>query len=206
MGNGVFLFFGDFGGGDIITVRNEDRIVPEPALTGFFAGDLTFHDAVEKVFFSMQDQRDGSAETRPAGGVGRVEAVGAGNGGLAFAAGHLPEEPGDVVGRVLLRAAITGGVDAGGTGEDLDLQAGVVGEAVQAGLFVYVLGFLQGIGPEGLARLGDIFGNAGFGGRDELETLSEDLAGLTQLAGIAGGKNDLHKQLQLTPQRYSIFS
>ena len=68
------------------------------------------------------------------------------------------------------------------------------------------MGFLQGIGPEGFARFGDIFGDAGFGGRDELETLAEDLAGLTQLAGIAGGKYNLHKQLQLTPQRYSIFS
>ena len=110
------------------------------------------------------------------------------------------------VGRVLLRAAVAGGVDARGAAQDLDLQAGVVGEAVQAGLFVNVLGFLQGIGPEGFARFRYIFRNAGFGGGDEFETFSEDLAGLAQLAGIAGGKNNLHKQLQLTPQRYSIFS
>ena len=97
-------------------------------------------------------------------------------------------------------------MDARGPAQDLDLQAGVVGEAVQTGLFVNVLGFLQGIGPEGVARFGDIFGNAGFGGGDELEALAQDLAGLAQLAGIAGGKNNLHKQLRLTPQRYSIFS
>ena len=148
---------------------------------------------------------------RVAWGVLNLESVLAGDGGLALAAGHFPQEPGDVVGRVLLRAAVAGGVDAGRPGQDFDLQAGVVGEAVQAGLFVNVLGFLQGIGPEGLARFGYIFRNADFGGRDELETFSEDLAGLAQLAGIAGGKNYLHKQLQLTPQRltpqrYSIFS
>ena len=160
----------------------------------------------KKCFSSADDEGDGRAETGPAVGVGRVESVFARDGGLPLAAGHFPEEPGDVVGRVLLGAAVAGGMDAGRPGQDFDFQAGVVGEAVQAGLFVNVLGFLQGIGPEGFTRLGNIFGDAGFGGGDKLEPFSEDLAGLAQLAGIASGKDDLHKQLRLTPQRYSIFS
>ena len=111
---------------------------------------------------------------------------------LNFAAGHFPEEAGDVVGRVLLRAAVAGGVDAGRPGQDLDFQACVVGKAVQAGFIINVLGFLQGIGPEGVARFGYIFGNAGIGRGDKLEPFSEDLARLAQLAGIAGGKNEFH--------------
>ena len=109
-----------------------------------------------------------------------------------FAAGHLGEEAGDVGVGVLFGTAVPGGVDAGFAGEDLDLQAGVVGEAVHAGFLIDVLGLLQRIGPQGVPRFGDIFGDAGFGRRDELETLAQDLLRLAQFAGIAGGKNDFH--------------
>ena len=143
--------------------------------------------------FPADDERDRGAETGPAGGVGRVDAQIAGIGGLVLPALHLSEETGDVGGGVLLGTAVAGGMDAGVAAQDVHLETGVVGKAVQAGVLVDVLSLLQGVGPEGVAGFGDFFGNAGLGGRDEFEPFAQNLLRLTQLAGIAGSKNDLHR-------------
>ena len=159
------------------------------------------------MLLSVEDQGDGGAETGFAGGFRRGDAVCTGDGGLLFAARHFGQELRDIGGRVALGPAIAGGMDAGTAAEDIDLEAGIVGKAVQAGLVIDVLGLLQRVGPEGISRLGDFFGNAHLGGRDEFETFAENGQCFVEFAGIVGGKDDLHKSQFLdTAQRYFIFS
>ena len=143
--------------------------------------------------FSVDAEGDGGAETGPAGGTGRIDAQVTGVAGFVLPALHLGEETGDVGGGILLGTAVAGGMDAGIAAQDVHLETGVIGKTVQAGPFVDIPGLLQGVGPEGVSGFGDIFGDADLGGRDEFEPFAQNFLRFPQFAGVAGGKNNLHR-------------
>ena len=147
--------------------------------------DGPFHDTVKEVPLSAQDKGDGSAEAGRARGVWRTLAVGAGHGGLLFTAGHLREELVHIGLRVPRRTGITGRLDAGCAAQDVYFQTGIVGKAIQSRFFVNIIGFLEGIGPQGVSGFGDVFGNTYFCGGNELKALAKDFFGLLEFSRVA---------------------
>ena len=202
VGDGVFLLFRHFGGRDVISVRDEHRIVAEAARSGFLAGDGAFHDAVKEMLFASDDEGDGGAEPRFPGRFRRRDSQVAGSGGFYLPPGHFGQEPGNVGGRVFLRSAIAGGMHARSSAKDIDFQAGIIGKTIHPGLLIDILSLLQRIGSKGVTCFRNLFGNTGFHRGDQFEPLPQDFLRFPQFSGIAGGKNNLHKySFQSTPQR-----
>ena len=92
------------------------------------------------------------------------------------------------------RPGIPRRIDPRGAAQRVHLQARVVGEAGQAGALEKIARFLQGVLLQGTPRLGDVFGDAQRSGRNDFKIRSEDLGSLAELAGVAGGENDLHNR------------
>ena len=91
------------------------------------------------------------------------------------------------------RAGPAGGEDAGGAAEDVDAEAGVVGDGGEAGGLGEGVGLEEGVLGEGDAGFLDV-GDVGVGvGADEVEVevgVGEDGPELGDLAGVAGGEDE----------------
>jgi hypothetical protein len=96
-------------------------------------------------------------------------------------------------------------MDPGIAAQDVHFQAGIIGKTIQTGPVVDVLGLLQRIGPEGVSGFGDIFGNAGLGGRDEFEPFAQNLLRLRSLPGLPVAKTIFIDTLSLNPSKILHF-
>ena len=119
---------------------------------------------------AVQDQGNHGAEPGFAGRHRCLQTDFTSHGGVGQSDGHIGEQPVHVGVEVVVRAAVAGGIDTGPTAQDINFQSGVIGEAVGMEPVENVLGFFQGIGPEGRTGFGNFFGQPFVGGRDEGET------------------------------------
>ena len=99
------------------------------------------------MMLSVEDEGDRGTEAGAAVGLAGGNAVGAGHGGLFLAAGYFTEQFVDVGVGIALGPGIAGGFHARGAAQDVDLQAGIVGKAVESRLLKDVVGLLHGVGP-----------------------------------------------------------
>lgn len=194
VGNLVFLFFGDVGGGEAgILIGNEYGVVTEAAATGFLSGDGAVHYALELVDFPFQDKGHHAAEPCPSGnGCCRVLSS-----GFIILAGYrflqcrqLGEHLVHVLAEVLSFPGITGCIYPGCTSKRFHFQSGVIREAVASKVFEDIFSLLEGILLEGQSRLGDVFGETVIRRGEKLESFSEDFRGLAEFAAVAGSEND----------------
>ena len=129
MGHGVFLLVRQLGKRLVgICVRDEYRIVAETVGAGHDQSDAPVHPAFEEVLLTVQNQRDHGAEARAAGG-SRPET------------GQFREKLRDIGLVIMTLAGISGRIHARGSPERLNLQTGIVSEAVLPAQRVKVSGF-----------------------------------------------------------------
>lgn len=155
-------------------VGDEDGVVAEAAAAGPALRDAPLHRPFEEMGPVVQQQGHDRAE---AGGAGRVRDL-----------GELGEELGDVRVEIMARGGVAGGMDAGRAAERVDLEAAVVGEAVEARPQPDIFRFLEGVGTKRVPRFRDFFRDAEVGGREQFEVRSEDFRRFAQLPEVAGGK------------------
>ena len=138
--------------------------------------DATLDNPLEEVLLTPFNQADCRAETGPA---------------IRYPL-HILQQQAVVGGKVVAIGCITSRMNPRSTPQRLDLQAGVVGKAVESRALVEITRLLTSISLQRIRRFGYLLLNTALARSHQLEPLAQEGLYLAQLVSIIRRKNYFH--------------
>ena len=175
MADGVLFFLGHLGESQLASFWHEERVVAETSISVELGENLAIHTTFEICGGVAFDECDDGSEVSTSVGLSL----------------HLAQELG-VVGSTVVAflRGIAGGEDARRAVESRHLQTAVVGEAVEAVVFLHELGFLQRVLLECVPRLRYVGTASDVIEAADIVFLAEHGAHLLELVRVVRGEDD----------------